>query len=70
MKISAAEARLMVEPSNVTPAWLLPYWRLLRTRAQGDYALAWRLLPDHISPPSNMPSIVEAAITLADHRLI
>ncbi|RRY11504.1 hypothetical protein [Brucella anthropi] len=56
--------------SNVTPVWLLPYWRLVKGRAMGNYAAAWRALPDHLPPFTRLPTVEEAAIVLAQHGMV
>ncbi len=59
-----------VAPSNVTPVWLLFYWRLLKGEAEGDHAEAWSALPDYLPPDIRCPSLDEAAVILVDHELI
>ncbi len=66
----AIETRLKVEASNVTPVWLLPYWRLVKTEAKGDYATAWKRLPYRFPRAYPLPSIEEAVMVLLDHKLI
>lgn len=62
-------ARLMVAQSNVTPVWLLIFWRLVKGEAMGDYAVAWKALPSHLPPSVKMPTVDVAAVILADHGL-
>lgn len=69
MHLRARIARQMVAPSNVTPAWLLPFWRLVKGEAMGDYAAAWKALPSHLPPSVKMPTVDVAAVILADHGL-
>lgn len=69
MRHRAQRARLMVAKSNVTPPWLLFFWRLVKGEAMGDYAAAWNALPSHLPPSLVMPTVDEAAVILADHDL-
>jgi len=69
MRNAYLRARLLVEPSNVTPVWLLPFWRLVKGQAKGDFAAAWKALPSHLPRSVSRPSIEEAAMVLALHRL-
>jgi hypothetical protein len=62
-------ARLLVEPSNVTPVWLLSFWRLVKGEAMGDYHAAWKALPDRLPPCVQMPTVDEIAVVLVDHGL-
>jgi len=66
---TAREMRELLAYSNVTPIWLLYYWRLLRGKAAGDYAAAFRLLPDYLPQGMQAPTIPECALVLADHGL-
>lgn len=70
MRSLAHQTRLQVERSNVTPVWLLPFWRLLRTEAQGDYAIAYRLLAKRLPTGTPIPTKEQTAIVLLDHGLI
>ncbi len=63
------EIRARYVSSNITPVWLLPYWRLFRGQAQGDYALAFRMLPHCLPAGCRSPSLVECAVILAHHDL-
>ena len=65
--IDQIRARYIV--SNVTPVWLLVFWRLVRGEAGGDFAKAYRLLPDRIPAGTISPSIEECAAILAHYRL-
>ncbi|PRA86938.1 hypothetical protein CQ054_07000 [Ochrobactrum sp. MYb29] len=56
--------------SNVTPVWLLSFWRLVKGEAMGNYAAAWRALPQHLPRFAHCPSVEEAAIVLAQHGLV
>lgn len=58
-----------VEFTNVTPVWLLPFWRLLRGDARGDYARAWKALPNHLPRGYRRPTVMECATILVDHGL-
>lgn len=69
MRNLALEARATIEETNVTPIWLLPFWRLVRGQAQGDFAAAYRMLPDHLPSRVKRPTKEQAAIVLVDHRL-
>lgn len=62
------QARALVENPKVTPPWLLYFLRLARA-AQGDYAKAWRMLPDHLPKGIRCPSMLECAAVLTIHRL-
>jgi len=55
--------------TNVTPVWLLIFWRLVRGIAQGDYAIAFQLLPAHLPAGVTPPEITEAAAVPALHKL-
>jgi hypothetical protein len=70
MPVTSAQDRLLVARSNVTPAWLLPFWRLVKTRARGDFAIAWRMLPDHLPADVKIPPMEVAAVVLIDHGLL
>lgn len=69
MRHLAKQTRAEVERSNVTPVWLLPFWRLVRGEAQGDYAKAWKELPNHLPKGVECPSIFAAAAIITDHGL-
>lgn len=69
MRHLAKQTRAKVERSNVTPVWLLPFWRLVRGEAQGDYAKAWKELPNHLPKGVECPSIFAAAAIITDHGL-
>lgn len=64
------EIRAEIPFSNVTPVWLLAYWRLIKGEAKGSYAEAWKALPNHLPRGVKCPSREEAAIILVDHHLI
>lgn len=71
MRPTPRHSRPLVElPKNVTPPWLLPFWRLVRTRAMGDYALAWRMLPSHLPAGMATPRMEELAAALVVHGLV
>ncbi|KAB2752255.1 hypothetical protein [Brucella anthropi] len=59
-----------VAPSNVTPVWVLFYWRLLKGKAEGDHAEAWSALPEYLPSNIRCPTLDEAAVILVDHGLI
>lgn len=60
----------LVVSANVTPIWLLPFWRLVKGEAKGDYAAAWKALPKHMPRTFRRPSVEEAATVLVDHGLL
>lgn len=68
MRTLAQHARATVALSNVTPTWLLIFLRLAGGR-HGDYAKAWKMLPDHLPGTVSCPTMFECAATLAHHRL-
>ncbi|KGD95691.1 hypothetical protein JL39_19725 [Rhizobium sp. YS-1r] len=68
-RLTARQARALVEYSNVTPVWLLPFWRLVKGPAMGDYHAAFRMLPDRLPPGVKPPTDVECAVVLVDHGL-
>lgn len=70
MPRQARSTHIKVVPTNVTPIWLLPFWRLVRGEAMGDYAVAYKALPDHLPPSVRRPTVEEAAIALALHGLL
>lgn len=69
MRHSYTRARLLVEYANVTPVWLLPFWRLVRGEANGDFAAAWKALPKYLPRTVKRPPMEEAAVILALHGL-
>jgi len=69
MRNLALQTRAKIQRSNVTPVWLLPFWRLVKGEASGDYAKAWAALPGHMPLGTTRPSIEEAAVILVDHNL-
>lgn len=69
MNYLAQKTRAQIAYSNITPPWLLFFWRLVKGDAQGDYAKAWRLLPAHLPATVKCPSMVECAAVLVDHDL-
>lgn len=70
MKSLAQETRQNFPRSNVTPVWLLCYWRLLRGPAKGDYAIAFHLLLRHLPTNCYRPTAEECALVLVDNRLV
>jgi hypothetical protein len=70
MRTAALEARLLYPISNVTPVWLLPFWRLLRGQAKGDIRAAFNLLPAALPAGVLAPSVEEFAVALVDHQLV
>lgn len=70
MRKSAHRTNTSISYSNVTPIWLLPFWRLVKGQASGNYAVAWRALPQHLPPYVHCPSVEEMAIVLAQHGLV
>lgn len=70
MRTAYSEIRSQIENSNVTPVWLLAYWRLVQGEASGDFAAAWRALPSHLQCGVRCPEIEEAAAILVLHRLV
>ena len=69
LRPTAQQTRVLVEESNVTPVWLLPFWRLVKGTAKGDYAAAFRALPDHLPSGVKAPTAPECALVLVDHGL-
>lgn len=69
MRHNRSRTRPMVEPSNVTPVWLLPFWRLVKGDAKGSFSAAWNALPGHLPPFVKRPSVEELAIALVLHGL-
>ena len=69
MRSLARITRAAIAPSNVTPPWLLCFWRLVRGEAKGDFAAAWRLLPAALPIGVRCPTVAECALVLADHGL-
>jgi hypothetical protein len=59
-----------VEFLNVTPVWLLPFWRLVKGEARGSFCYAWNALPNHLPRGVKRPSIEALAETLYDHGLV
>lgn len=57
------------ECSNVTPVWLLCFWRLFRGEARGDYHAAWKALPKRLPRGVKPPTVEECANILYDHGL-
>jgi hypothetical protein len=70
MQTRAQRARQLIAPSNVTPAWLLTYWRLYKGEANGDHATAIRMLRSRLPVGARPPAIDEVIVVLLDHRLI
>lgn len=70
MRSAAQHARLMYPVSNVTPVWLLPFWRLLRGQAEGDIKKAFSLLPCALPANVPLPSVAEVAVALVDYNLV
>lgn len=70
MPRQAALRQPVPEAANVTPVWLLPFWRLVRGNANGDYDLAWQLLPSHLPARTPMPDVHDAVRTVLQHGLI
>jgi hypothetical protein len=57
----------VIRLGNVTPPWLLPYWRVWKTEASGDYALAYNLLNTRML---GVPSREEVALVLLKNGLV
>ncbi|NRF09393.1 hypothetical protein [Agrobacterium pusense] len=70
MRKQARTTHFQVVADNVTPVWLLPFWRLVKGEAMGDYAAAYRALPKHLPPSVRRPTVEETAIFLAIHGLV
>ncbi len=51
-------------PDNAAPPWVLPFMRLLKTEAGGDFGRAWEALPDHLPNGVSCPTTEDAAATL------
>lgn len=64
-----SEIRARYANGNVTPVWLLIFWRLVRGDAKGDFAKAYRMLPRHIPAGTKSPSVEECAAIIAHHKL-
>lgn len=56
----------VLRQGNVTPPWLLIYWRLWKTGACGDYARAYDLLAAQML---DAPSREEVAVVLLKNGL-
>jgi len=52
------------EPDNAAPSWVLPFMRLLKNEAKGDFEAAWQSLPAHLPKGVFLPSADDAAATL------
>lgn len=65
-----AQTKRSLARSNVTPVWLLTFWRIFRGPANGDYASAWIALRDHLPPNTRMPTMEEVATVLVQNRLV
>lgn len=48
-------------PVNAAPVWVLPLMRLMRGEANGDLAIAWKALPEHIPKGTILPDVEIAA---------
>lgn len=69
MRTQARSTHIQVTASNVTPIWLLPFWRLVKGEAMGDYRAAYNALPRHLPPSVSRPTVEDLAIALAIHGL-
>lgn len=54
-------------PDNTAPPWVLPRMRLMTS--EGDWARAWRSLPDHQPEGVQLPDAAEAATILVRLKL-
>lgn len=70
MPTLAERTRNQYPATNVIPAWLLFYWRVLRTTAAGDYAKAWAMLPSALPMNVTCPTVEGLAAMLVYHHLI
>lgn len=70
MRSLALESRLRYPASNVIPFWLLCFWKLVRNEANGDFARAWKILPDRLPIGTECPTIELLAVALVDHGLV
>ena len=68
MRNLAQEARALVADPKVTPPWLLYFLRLANA-ANGNYAWAWKMLPDQLPKTMRRPTLLECAAVLAIHGL-
>ncbi len=68
MRNLAYQTSVNTECSNVTPVWLLCFWRLFRQLGD-DYHAAWKALPRHLPRGVKRPTVEECANTLYDHGL-
>lgn len=59
MQKAATNTDALGEADNVTPVWLLPFWRLVL--ALGDYNHAWKELPRQLPFGTVIPSVRDAA---------
>ena len=69
MRLTMKEVQQIVATANVTPVWLLPFMRLVKGPAQGDYAKAYAMLPYHLPKRVRRPSTAVVAVVLAQHNL-
>lgn len=70
MRSQAAKPHADLEFRNVTPVWLLPFWRLVRGEARGCFRQAWISLPNHLPRGMERPSVEDMAAALYDHGLV
>lgn len=69
MPLTRREAQQLVAYPNVTPVWLLPFLRLLKTRARGSFAVAYELLPLYLPKRVRRPSRDAVALVMVYHGL-
>ncbi|MGC4410637.1 hypothetical protein D4A92_19610 [Rhizobium rosettiformans] len=69
MRSIARAARQKYPRNNIVPFWLLCYWKLVRTEAEGDFAKAWKMLPRRLPAGVQCPTIEVLAVALVDHGL-
>lgn len=69
MALTKKEIHQIIAYPNVTPVWLLPYMRMLRGPAQGDYLRAYKLLRYVLPRNVRLPSKEIVSLVLARHEL-
>lgn len=67
MQKTATNTRALDGVDNVTPVWLLPFWRLVL--ALGDYNHAWEQLPRQLPLGTVLPNVHDAAAIFHAHGL-
>lgn len=62
--------RKQYSKTNVTPVWLLIFWRLVKQTPNENYALAYSQLKKHLPAKYKMPTVEEVAAILALNKLV